>query len=399
MLQTCDPFIYRFEPPLADETRSGALAGLSVGVKDGYDIAGHVTGAGCPEWAESHSPATNTSPVLKELMDAGARIVGKTQMDELAYSLMGVNARYGTPLNPAAPDRVPGGSSSGSAASVAAGLVDIGLGSDTGGSVRLPASFCGIYGWRPTHGSLSGENLVPLAPSYDTPAFFTRDLATMALVASVFAPSRMASRVTSELADLWLPSDLWSLAQKPVADALRAALPGGAYRSEPLLPGGDLSDWLSVFRTHQGYEIWQALGPWILANKPVFGPGIRDRFDMASKITKEAFREAAARRAAIRAHLENVITPATILVFPTSPGVAPLRSTRQEDLEVFRNAALTMLCVAGHAGLPQLSIPLAELDGAPVGLSLVGARGMDTHLISIAEQFSVGTQHREGAAT
>jgi amidase len=395
MLQTCDPFISRFEPPLVGKVRSGPLAGLSVSVKDGFDIAGHVTGAGSPEWAKSHSPATKTSPVVEALMDAGALVVGKTQMDELAYSLMGVNARYGTPLNPAAPDRVPGGSSSGSAASVTAGSVDIGLGSDTGGSVRLPASFCGIFGWRPTHGSLSSENLVPLAPSYDTPAFFTRDLATMALIGSVFAPLQ----VSSEPVDLWLPSDLWSLAQEPVADALRAGLPAANYRSGPLLPDGNLSDWLTVFRTHQAYEIWRALGPWILETQPDFGPGIQERFQMASTITKEAFSEAATRRAAIRAYLETVVTPETILVVPTSPGVAPLRSTPQGDLEVFRNAALTMLCVAGHAGLPQLSIPLAIVDGSPVGLSLVGARGMDTHLISIADRFPVRMRNREGSAT
>jgi len=395
MLQTCDPFISRFEPPLVGKVRSGPLAGLSVSVKDGFDIAGHVTGAGSPEWAKSHSPATKTSPVVEALMDAGALVFGKTQMDELAYSLMGVNARYGTPLNPAAPDRVPGGSSSGSAASVTAGSVDIGLGSDTGGSVRLPASFCGIFGWRPTHGSLSSENLVPLAPSYDTPAFFTRDLATMALIGSVFAPLQ----VSSEPVDLWLPSDLWSLAQEPVADALRAGLPAANYRSGPLLPDGNLSDWLTVFRTHQAYEIWRALGPWILETQPDFGPGIQERFQMASTITKEAFSEAATRRAAIRAYLETVVTPETILVVPTSPGVAPLRSTPQGDLEVFRNAALTMLCVAGHAGLPQLSIPLAIVDGSPVGLSLVGARGMDTHLISIADRFPVRTRNREGSAT
>jgi amidase len=395
MSQTCDPFISRFDPPLVGATRSGPLTGLRVGVKDGFDIEGHVTGAGCPEWAEFQSPAEKTSPVVEALMNAGARIVGKTQMDELAYSLMGVNARYGTPVNPAVPDRVPGGSSSGSAASTAAGSVDIGLGSDTGGSVRLPASFCGIYGWRPTHAALSGESLVPLAPSYDTPAFFTRDLATMALLASVF----ITPRAVSEPADLWLPSDLWSLAQEPVADALRAALPVGKYRSEPLLPDGDLNDWLTVFRTHQGYEVWQSLGPWISLREPDFGPGIRERFNMASTITKEAFSEAATRRAAIRAHLDNVVTPATILVFPTSPDVAPLLSAQQQDLEVFRNAALTLLCVAGHAGLPQLSIPAAQLGGAPLGLSLVGARDTDANLISVGDQFLVGTRSPKEVAT
>ncbi len=394
MLQTCDPFISRFETPIVDNSRSGPLTGLTVGVKDGFDVAGHVTGAGCPEWAQSHGPAAKTSPVVEGLMNAGAKIIGKTQMDELAYSLMGVNARYGTPVNPAAPDRVPGGSSSGSAASVAAGLVDVGLGSDTGGSVRLPASFCGIYGWRPTHGLLSGENLVPLAPSYDTPAFFTRDLVTMTAVASVVQthPGNV------EATDFWSPSDLWSLAEEEVAGVLRASLPPEDYRSDPLLPDGDLTDWLNIFRIHQGYEIWQALGTWILEKQPEFGPGIRERFHNASTITKEAFTEAAIKRASIRAYLDDIVAPSTILVFPTSPGVAPLRSTPQEDLESFRNAALAMLCVAGHAGLPQLSIPIAEHAAAPVGLSLLGARGTDEHLISTAKDFPANPRYREGSA-
>lgn len=384
MLPTCDPFISKFDTPLRGNTPSGALAGLRVGVKDGFDIAGHVTGAGCPEWADFHGPATKTSPVVQALLDAGAEIIGKTQMDELAYSLMGVNARYGTPLNPAAPDRVPGGSSSGSAASVAAGLVDIGLGSDTGGSVRLPASFCGVYGWRPTHGLMSGENLVPLAPSYDTPGFFTRDLTTMAAIASVFQKAQMPA----EPVTFWLPSDLWSLAEEGVAGALRASVPAVECRSDALLPGGDLTDWLHVFRIHQGYEIWQALGPWIERNKPDFGPGIRQRFDAASKISKLEFDSAVHRRSVIRSHLETSIAPTTVLVFPTSPGVAPLRSTRQEDLDLFRNAALTLLCVAGHAGLPQISVPRATYDGAPVGLSLLGARGTDLRLIAAAQTFA-----------
>ena len=209
-----------FEPAIRDDNGAGLLNGLSVGVKDSFDIAGHVTGAGCPEWATSQGLAAKTAPVVQTLLDTGANIVGKTQMDELAYSLMGVNIRYGTPVNSAAPDRVPGGSSSGSAVSVAAGLVDIGLGSDTGGSVRLPASFCGIYGWRPTHGLLSGENLVPLAPSYDTPAFFTRDLKTMATVASVF----QTAQVNEEPLNFWLPSDLWALAEDQVSETLRGAL-------------------------------------------------------------------------------------------------------------------------------------------------------------------------------
>ena len=392
MLQTCGPFIKMFEPTIRGDNGAGLLNGLRVGVKDSFDIAGHITGAGCPEWAASQGLAAKTAPVVQILLDTGANIVGKTQMDELAYSLMGVNIRYGTPVNSAAPDRVPGGSSSGSAVSVAAGLVDIGLGSDTGGSVRLPASFCGIYGWRPTHGLLSGENLVPLAPSYDTPAFFTRDLKTMATVASVF----QTAQVNEEPLNFWLPSDLWALAEDQVSETLRAALPVSDYRSDPLLPDGNLTDWLKVFQIHQGYEIWHTLGPWVLENQPNFGPGIRERFHTASRVTKQAFIDAVKQREVIRAHLEDSVTPKTILVFPTSPGIAPLRSTPQEDLEFFRQSALTMLCVAGHAGLPQLSIPLANHTGVPVGLSLLGARGMDQLLINVAKRFSPGSDSCEG---
>lgn len=383
MLKTCDPIVTRFEPPIVGKARSRSLVGLSFVAKDGFDVSGHVTGAGCPEWARSSGAATKTAPVINSLLNAGALLVGKAQMDELAYSLMGVNARYGTPLNPAAPDRVPGGSSSGSAASVAAGLADIGLGSDTGGSVRLPASFCGVFGLRPTHGSLSGENLVPLAPSYDTPGFFTSDLATMAAVVAVF----QGSQASVEPSDFWLPSDLWSLAQDGVAAALRAALPAGSWRSDSLLPKGDFEDWLKVFRIHQGYEIWQQHGQWITATQPDFGPGIRERFSQASAITKEEFDMAVDKRADIRKYLQDVVTPATILVFPTSPDVAPLRTTPEGDLETFRSAALKLLCVAGHAGLPQLSIPLALHEGAPLGLSFVGARGTDAQLITATREF------------
>jgi len=231
---------------------------------------------------------------------------------------------------------------------------------------------------------MSGENLVPLAPSYDTPGFFTRDLTTMAAIASVFQKDQTPEGPVT----FWLPSDLWSLVDDGVAGALRASRPAGECRLDPLLPGGDLTDWLHVFRIHQGYEIWQALGPWIEQHQPDFGPGIRERFDTASKISKQEFDSAVERRSAIRSHLETSIAPTTILVFPSSPGVAPLRTTPQEDLDVFRNAALTLLCVAGHAGLPQISVPLAIYDGAPIGLSLLGARGTDMHMIAAAQTFA-----------
>src|SRR5688572_8418558 len=154
---------------------SGPLAGLTFAAKDIYDVAGAKTGFGCPDWLRTHEPAARTAPAVQRLLDAGAHLVGKTHTEEMAWSLTGENAHYGTPVNVNAPGRVPGGSSSGSAAAVAAGVVDFAIGSDTGGSVRLPASYCGILGMRPTHGRISLEGVCPLAPSFDTCGWFARD--------------------------------------------------------------------------------------------------------------------------------------------------------------------------------------------------------------------------------
>ena len=138
---------------------TGPLEGLSFAVKDIYHIAGHRTGFGNPTWLNTHQPADRTASTVSRLLDAGADMVGKTLTDEMAYSLTGENAHYGTPVNPAAPDRVPGGSSNGSASAVAGGLVDFALGTDCGGSVRLPASYCGILGMRPSLGRVPVDGI------------------------------------------------------------------------------------------------------------------------------------------------------------------------------------------------------------------------------------------------
>ena len=142
----------------------GALHGLTFVAKDLYDVAGHRTGAGSPAWLEAHDAATRTAPAISALLAAGADLVAKSHTDELAWSLLGQNAHYGTPTNPRSVDRVPGGSSSGSVVATAAGLVDFALGSDTGGSVRVPASNCGVYGIRTTHGAISLAGAVPSCP-------------------------------------------------------------------------------------------------------------------------------------------------------------------------------------------------------------------------------------------
>lgn len=373
-----DPFISRFALPA---TGHGPLDGLRLAVKDNFDIAGRVTGCGNPEWAASHAPAQATAPLVARLQALGALVVGKTQMDELAYSLMGQNARYGTPENPAAPGRMPGGSSSGSAVAVAAGEAEIGLGTDTGGSVRIPAAFCGLFGWRPTHGLLPAEGLVPLAQSYDVPGVLTRDAATLALVADQLAPPAdlPAPRLLS-------PTDLWTVADPATAEALRAQAPESAR--ELVFSPEMFASLLPTFRVCQGAEVAANFRDWIAVQAPDFGPGIRERFAGAIALDPGEIAEARAQRSRIAARLAEVLRDGTILLLPTAPGPAPRRDLSGAGMERYRNRALTLLSVAGHAGLPQVTLPRHDPDSLPIGLSLVGPKGSDRALIRLARDLS-----------
>ena len=195
---------------------TGPLAGLTFGLKDLYDVAGHRTGFGSPDWLATHEPAQSHAFVTERLLNAGARLVGKTHTEEMAFSLSGENAHYGTPVNVAAPGRIPGGSSSGSAAAVAAGLVDFAIGSDTGGSVRAPASFCGIYGIRTSHGRIALDGACPLAPIFDTCGWFARDAHLLARVGDVLLGG--SPRTPGRLR---IAQDAFAYALPEVADALQ----------------------------------------------------------------------------------------------------------------------------------------------------------------------------------
>lgn len=372
--------IFTVEP-----TNDGQLSGKSFAVKDLYDVAGHVTGYGNPTWAETHPPADQHSDVVKTVLGAGGKLVGKTHTDELAYSLMGVNAHYGTPINSKAPDRVPGGSSSGSAAAVAANLADIGIGSDTGGSVRLPASFCGLWGIRTSHGLLSLEGAYPLAPSFDTVGWFTKDSELMGEVASCFGLTN-----TIEIKPkLIFPEDVWALADITIVDALKPAITSleeqfGKIEYFQISKSKPLSELRQCFQICQAHEIWACHGKWVKLHNPGFGPGIKQRFEMASKISDGQVTKAQRHRERLSLGIRKTLGPNGVLVMPTSPAIAPKRDANTALLDDFRTRALEMLSIAGLAGLPQLSIPFGNINGAPIGMSLVGPRGSDADLIAMA---------------
>ena len=374
-------------------TGHGVLDGLTFGLKDLFDVAGHRTGFGSPDWLATHAPADRHAWVLDRLLGAGATMVGRTHTEEMAFSLTGENAHYGTPVNPAAPGRVPGGSSSGSAAAVAGGLVDFAIGSDTGGSVRAPASFCGLYGLRPTHGRIPLDGACPLAPSFDTCGWFARDAALLARVGTVLLSRSGAEAAPAQRPGrLLLATDAWALAVPEAAAALQPALSRvqavlGTATPITLSPEG-LSAWFDVFRVLQYADIWATHREWVSSAHPTFGPQIAVRFAAVAQTDPLEVAPMQRRRDMIRAHLETLLADDAILVLPTVPDIAPLRGLAPAETVAFRERALALLCTAGLGGLPQLSLPLATLQGCPLGLSLVAARGNDELLLEVAQQIA-----------
>ncbi|GGK47602.1 amidase [Salinarimonas ramus] len=372
---------------------SGPLEGVSLAVKDLFDVVGVRTGAGSPAWLEAAEPAAESAAAVRALVAAGATVVGKTLTDELAWSLNGENVHYGTPVNPRAPGRVPGGSSAGSAAAVAGALVDLALGTDTGGSVRLPASYCGIWGFRPTHGRVPMAGAVPLAPSYDTVGWFARDLALLELAGSVLLAQPLAH--SHGFRRLVVASDLFARVDEGLQPALRAATEAIAARFSrvdaiELAPDG-IAQWRLAFRVAQSAEVWETHRAWVERAAPTFGPGIEERFVMASQLTPDEIAAARRSRAAIRERMDAVLGKDALLLVPSAASIAPRRAMDAIALEELRNRALEILCPAGHAGLPQVTMPAVDTPDGPIGLGLIGARGSDERLLACGRELAYAT--------
>jgi amidase len=366
----------------------GPLAGVTFAVKDIFDVAGYPSGWGNPIVQAASPPAKVSAPPVAMLLSAGARFVGKTQTAELAFSLDGRNEHYGTPINPAAPGRVPGGSSSGSAAAVAAGLVDVALGSDTGGSVRGPASFCGIIGLRPTHGRIDLAGAMPLAPSLDTVGWFTRDIGLYERVGAVLLGEDKAG---PPLKRMTLAEDAFGvLAAKADGEALRPAVARVAKHLDPAeavtVSAEGLEVWQKAFRMTQGFEAWRIHGAWVEKHWADLNPPVRPRFELAMKVTEADYRDAAEMRARVRQRMAKLLGDDGVIVLPTMPTIAVRLDAEESEFESFRSLALSMLCMAGLAGLPQISLPMAAVAGCPLGLSLIGPPGRDRSLIALARK-------------
>jgi amidase len=378
-----DSFLLRkVVPPL----RAGALSGTTFAVKDLLDVAGERTGCGNPTWLATHPPATAHAAVVERLLNAGARLLGKVRTDEMAYSLDGHNVHEGAPLNPAAPDRLTGGSSSGSASAVAAGEVDFAIGTDTAGSVRVPAAWCGLYGIRPTHGVIDTRGVTPLAPGFDVVGWFAREPALLRRVGEVLLPTDPGDAAAAG----------WSLVRDPqveqdvdieVAAAVQEAFRRGAQQAgvaiEAELPVS-LAAVADCLRTLQAAEAWRTHGAWIEAERPAFGPAVAARFDMARRITPAEVQEAVLTRARLVARLEELLPPGRLLVLPAVPGPALSRKASAEQLQARRSRIFPLTALASLTGRPQVTLPRRTVTGLPIGVGLLGWRGGDRTLLTVA---------------
>jgi amidase len=365
-------------------TGSGALDGLTFVVKDLIDVAGTVTGGGNPDWHGQQEQASASAMVVQRFLQAGAAMVGKTVTDELAFSLEGENEHYGTPINPHCPERLPGGSSSGSAVAVAAGLANLGLGTDTGGSVRVPASFCGLYGYRPTHGRVPMTGVIPFAPSFDTVGLFARTPAHLLAggLTLLQAPSAEARPVR-----LLLATDAFELADFEAQAPLREAAARLGVAEEIEVYEGRAAEHVEAYTTLQGLDVMRALGLF-LESSPRFGATIAPRFEGARALDPAVEPQWRAWRHAFADRMRALLPAGTLLLLPTTPGIAPLRFLRDAHAEHFYRGALTLCSLAGLARLPVVTLPVATLDGCPLGLSVIAGPGEDEALLAFGQSRS-----------
>ncbi|MGY6501572.1 MAG: amidase [Acidimicrobiales bacterium] len=377
--------------PLARPTRQGRLSGLTFVVKDLFDVAGERTGAGNPEILASAGPAADHAAAVRDLLHEGATCIGKAHTAETAYSLSALNDHHPTPRHPVDVRRDPGGSSSGSAVAVATGLCDIALGTDTAGSTRVPASYCGVIGMRPSHGRISLDGAFPLAPRFDTVGWFARDAEVARRVGRALLPPggrRLA------LGRILVAVDLFAGCSTEYTDALYDALRGVGERvgrsPEPVrfCDDGDDEAWADTFRTLQRRDAWDAQGGLIEQIRSSLGPAVAPRWVEASEVTDADVALAEARAAVLAERLWSVVSDGAVLVLPSTPGAAPLLDLPEPERAAVRAATLARSAIAPIARCPEISLPLLSVGGLPAGVGFLAAPGADEMLLDLAVRVS-----------
>ncbi|MDA7746059.1 amidase [Psychromonas sp.] len=367
--------------------KDGELSGYSFVFKDLFDVAGYKTGAGNPTWLQTHDVVVNTSPVIEALLKNGAYCVGRVQTDELAYSLNGQNIHYGTPVNPISPNCLPGGSSSGSAVAVANKDADFSIGTDTGGSVRVPASYCGLYGLRPTLNKFELKHCFQLAKSFDTAGIFTRDILLMEKVFNTLNKTEVNGSVAKSL---YLDKSLAKHLSPPRLNRLKVCCKAAGLdllESDFLAENGLNLDVLSLlFRTIQGYEIIQEHDQWLTEHGHTLDPNIYLRVLWSRDITSEQYYQAKQNQAHFHKQLCKIFKQQEGLwLVPTTPSGPPSLTLAGDELDQYRSNLMGLTSIAGLSGFPQLHLPMSDLEEGPCGISLLGLADSESDLFATAK--------------
>ncbi|MBX9723912.1 MAG: hypothetical protein K2X81_21070 [Candidatus Obscuribacterales bacterium] len=377
-------------------TASGALDGLTFAVKDMFDLSGHSSSFGTPDWKKTHSPAVNNAPVVQQLLNAGAHLKATACADELACSLDGINIHYGTPVNPQSPDRIPGGSSSGPASMVASAAVDFSIGTDTAGSVRVPASYCGIFGFRPSHDYISAEGVCPLGPSFDTVGVFARSSELLETISNILLRPDSISNIGTDSKSsakdktLILPTRFESVLDPQIAPYMLAFVQSLKNHFEKIREldiyklGHQVYD---IFSTVRAREAWQCHGEWLEKTKPNLATPIRQRLYSCREVTDEAFKHASALRAKLIERSDEIVDKNSIICLPTTWGPPPLKTASEGELQDNRNRNICITTLASCYGFPQVTIPI-PVGKMQLGISLMGAKGSDRALLAFVRDLT-----------
>jgi amidase len=379
-------------------------AGLTFAVKDMIDLAGHRSSFGCPDWLKTHQAAAEHAPCVQTLLAVGAHLTATTVCDELAFSLDGINVHYGTPLNCRDQKRIPGGSSSGPASVVAQGLVDFALGTDTAGSTRVPASYQGIWGLRPSVEAISSAGVLPLGPSFDTVGLLTATLPVMQTLVDIFFPpdqnqeeeDKAGANPPRRPRRLILMTDAFALLQKDMQPAVMAAAAKLAEQfeqfEEKIIAPQGLADLVKHFGRIRAFEAWQCHGHWYEAVQPHLADFTRERLLACRSANAAEAEQSRLVRANLQAQYDTLLQDA-VLCLPTTAAAAPLKTSTSAELEANRNLNLQLNATASFLGLPQLTVPveaIAGIDAPPLcsGISLIGRVGSERQLLTLASRLT-----------
>uniref|UniRef100_A0A2K2C0W5 Amidase domain-containing protein n=1 Tax=Populus trichocarpa TaxID=3694 RepID=A0A2K2C0W5_POPTR len=405
-------FVQRFQilpfpqppPPAAKQT----LAGLTFAINDIFELEDYVTGFGNPDWARTHEAAEKTAVTVTALLKNGAVCVGKTVMGELGFGVSGENIHYGTPINPEMPAHVPGGSSSGSAVAVAAGLVDFALGTDTIGCIRIPAAFCGLLSYRPSHGAVSTIGILPNSQSLDTVGWLARDPSILLRVGHTLL--KLNTVEPRRARRLIFADDLFQLSKVPKQKAevvINKAIENlSGYQPQqhinfgqhislnvPSLKGfldqstnmqngiSNLKALSSAMVSLQRHEFKTNHEDWVKSVEPKLALDVSDNLLTAINTTHENIKALYDIRKELRACMQILLKDDGILVIPTVADPPSKLNSKKRDTVESHNRALILSSIASMSGCCQVTIPLGKNDGCPISVSFITFHGGDKFLL------------------